>query len=616
MYKEVRMRRQLTLFSLLLIGLLGLQACGEASPVATSTPTAEPAAEATSTINLGPSSVQPAVLVVAPGTTVTWSNMDAVAHTLAASEKLFDPQPLSPGQNFSFTFDRPGRYDFACADKAHEMYGSILVQASSEQIAFGGKPVDVFFADTCGGCHSADRRGGTGPALMPGRLTESDDFYRQVIHDGRPETVMTPWGSTLSDEEIEALVAYIKSPINAAASEWEMEDIAASRSVLVPDDQLAEKPSHSGDLSNLMLITEREARSIAVVDGNSFKLLGHIAASYRAHGYAFDPTSDRWVYNVGRDGWLFKIDLYTLRAVTQVRVGFDSRGIAISDDGRWLIVGNYMPATAVILKADTLEPVKVIETRGADPEGNEVDSRVCIVSDVSAEMVGPYFVIALKDAGQMWRIDWSQPDFPIAKVEQVGHILHDGFLSPDNTRFYIASQTDNWMSVIDVPNWKLIAKISTGDKPHPGSGATWTWRGKTYGATVHAGEGKIAIWDLATDELVAEIPTGGPGLFIRTYEGDESYPYVWADSLFGEPSNRIYVIDKDRFEVVKVIDEGKRTLHPEFTADGKYVYVADWDDNKVRVYDAGTLERVAEIGDITTPSGLFNTHRRVEYMGH
>ena len=70
------------------------------------------------------------------------------------------------------------------------------------------------------------------------------------------------------------------------------------------------------------------------------------------------------------------------------------------------------------------------------------------------------------------------------------------------------------------------------------------------------------------------------------------------------------------FKVVKVIDEGKRTLHPEFTSDGKFVYIADWDANIVRVYDATTFEKVAEIEGITTPTGIFNSHRRSETLGH
>jgi len=72
----------------------------------------------------------------------------------------------------------------------------------------------------------------------------------------------------------------------------ELPQIAASRAVLVDEKTLPAKPTHSGNLDNLLLVTEREARKIAVIDGDTNKLLGHIEASYRAHGYTFDPTND------------------------------------------------------------------------------------------------------------------------------------------------------------------------------------------------------------------------------------------------------------------------------------------------------------------------------------
>ena len=57
--------------------------------------------------------------------------------------------------------------------------------------------------------------------------------------------------------------------------------------------------------------------------------------------------------------------------------------------------------------------------------------------------------------------------------------------------------------------------------------------------------------------------------------------------MFAKPANHIYVIDKNPpFKLVKVIEEGTQPLHPEFTADGKFVYVADWQENIVRVYNA------------------------------
>ncbi|MFQ6059001.1 MAG: cytochrome D1 domain-containing protein [Anaerolineae bacterium] len=67
---------------------------------------------------------------------------------------------------------------------------------------------------------------------------------------------------------------------------------------------------------------------------------------------------------------------------------------------------------------------------------------------------------------------------------------------------------------------------------------------------------------------------------------------------------------------MKVIEEGVQTLHPEFTADGKYVYVSDWQGNVVRVYDAYTFEKVAEVGGVTTPTGIFSVERRMETLGH
>ena len=594
---------------------LSLAACGGGQPTDTPAPGLDVSAVTKATVSIFDQAFQPHTLVVATGATVTWRNDDPVAHTVSSQGGWFDSGQLAAGETFVHQFDEPGNFQYHCDNHAG-MEGVVVVLPGGAvaPTLFDGQAVETAFRDSCSGCHGPNREGATGPALIPGRLTADDDFYFDVIKNGRPGTVMPAWGAAgMSDQEIWALVGYIRSEPQAGTVRWEMDQVAASHEVLIDEGTLPAEPTHDGNLDNLMLVTEREARSIAVFDGDTHRLLGHIEASYRAHGYAFDPTSDRWAYNVGRDGWLFRIDLYTLQAVTRVRVGLDSRGLAISDDGRYVIVGNYIPNSAVILDAATLEPLKVITTEGENPQGEFVASRVCITSDVSPDLVGPYFVLALKEAGQMWRIDYSQPDFPIDKLEGVGNILHDGFLSPDNRTFYIASQQDNWMAVVDVAKWELVTKIPTGETPHPGSGATWEANGKTYGATVHAGEGKITVWDLSNNQIVAEVETSGPGLFIRAHHDS---PYVWADTMFGSPPNRIYVLDEATFDVVKVIDEGIQTLHPEFTADGHFVYVSDWQGNVVRVYDAHTFEKVAEVGGVTTPTGIFNTSRRYETLGH
>lgn len=59
---------------------------------------------------------------------------------------------------------------------------------------------------------------------------------------------------------------------------------------------------------------------------------------------------------------------------------------------------------------------------------------------------------------------------------------------------------------------------------------------------------------------------------------------------------------------------GKKAVHPEFTRDGKYVYVGVWGGNKVYVYDAKTLEVVTTI-DAVTPTGISNVGLRTEEPG-
>ncbi|MBU1865502.1 MAG: c-type cytochrome [Actinobacteria bacterium] len=479
------------------------------------------------------------------------------------------------------------------------------------------RPVAEFFLDTCSGCHGADRRGATGPALLPERLSQPDEYYTGVISGGKPGTVMPSFASApydLSDEDIATLVGFIRSESGEGPPEWTLADMEASLTVLVDESTLPTAPTHGADLDNLMLITERETQSIAVVDGDRHELIGKIPASYRAHGYTFSPVDPRWAYNMGRDGWVFKIDLYGLQPVRKVRIGLDSRAIAMSDDGNYLIAGNYVPATLVMLDAHTLEPLKVWSTTTTGTDGEITESRVATILDVAPDLVGPYFVVALKEAGQVWRIDWSQPDFPVTATLEVGRILHDGFLSPDNRTFYLASQTDNWMAAIDVETMQVVERIETGDTPHPGSGAAWEYDGVTYGATVHAAEGKVTVWDLDTNTIVGTVPTAGAGLFLRAHHDS---PYVWADAVFAEEPHTITVFDKaPPFQLIGEITDGVRTLHPEFTADGKAVYVSDWDGHVVRVYDAVTLELIAEIDGIDNPTGIFNTSRRLETLGH
>ena len=72
------------------------------------------------------------------------------------------------------------------------------------------------YGSKCAACHGANRQGtpGFAPALTQDSLAKlSDTEIRNIISDGRPGTAMPPFKTSLSTEEIDALLQFIKSPL-------------------------------------------------------------------------------------------------------------------------------------------------------------------------------------------------------------------------------------------------------------------------------------------------------------------------------------------------------------------------------------------------------------------
>ena len=69
----------------------------------------------------------PAALTVHAGATVTWTNNDDEPHTVVSDAGLFRSGALDTGESFSFKFDRPGTYRYACSIHPR-MVGTIVVQ--------------------------------------------------------------------------------------------------------------------------------------------------------------------------------------------------------------------------------------------------------------------------------------------------------------------------------------------------------------------------------------------------------------------------------------------------------------------------------------------------------
>jgi plastocyanin len=91
-------------------------------------PLAAPAAT-TATVHIKDFKFVPAVVSVAPGTTVTFVNDDQEPHTVTATNHSFDSEGLDTNQKWSYTFAKAGTYAYFCEMHPY-MHGTVTVKAS------------------------------------------------------------------------------------------------------------------------------------------------------------------------------------------------------------------------------------------------------------------------------------------------------------------------------------------------------------------------------------------------------------------------------------------------------------------------------------------------------
>jgi amicyanin len=70
----------------------------------------------------------PAALTVKVGTTVAWTNKDAIAHTVHFMTGGISSSALNQNQQFTHTFTAPGTYGYICSIHPF-MHGSVTVTA-------------------------------------------------------------------------------------------------------------------------------------------------------------------------------------------------------------------------------------------------------------------------------------------------------------------------------------------------------------------------------------------------------------------------------------------------------------------------------------------------------
>ncbi len=476
---------------------------------------------------------------------------------------------------------------------------------------------EQLFAEHCAVCHGADRGGYIAPALNKDSLKRlATGQIVAKVKTGGVGTLMPPhptFFGKLSSKQVSKLAEFIKTTPKKRVR-WNLEDIRGSLQVYIPDEaSLPSLPIYSiGDMDDLMAVAGRgryaagDEAKVIFFDGQGNRKLGEIPTQYAPHIVDYHPKEERFAYVTTDAGYLFKIDLYSFRIVRRVRVGLNGASLAVSRDGRFLAAGSYVPNTAVILDATTLEPLKLFELKGVDPDGKMVESDSGVI--LSTPFLNA-FVMALEQSGQVWVVDLGKPDFPVKKIKNVGRHLHDAFLSPSGRYLAMASYDDNVIVAIDLKEMKVLKRMPAGRQPHVGSGAIIRVDGRTLGigtniGTPVTGEYFVTVFDMESFEVVKQIPVLGP---TESPAAHPKAPYIVVDIVgTSAKAAKIQFIDKRTLEVVKTITVGGHSHFPEYTARGDYLYVsAGYGGDKVVVYRSDTLKKIKSFS-VEVPAGIFS----------
>ncbi|MCB2125603.1 MAG: c-type cytochrome, partial [Rhodobacteraceae bacterium] len=504
----------------------------------------------------------------------------------------------------------------------HIVLSSLLATTPACAGSSGAAPSGAaLFTEHCASCHGEARLGGTGPALIPETLGRiKPEALQVVIAKGRVATQMAGFAETLSADEIAAVAAFIGEPL-AETPEWHEADIAATREINA-DYRPATAPVFTADPMNITLVVETGDHHVSVLDGDTFAVLDRFATPFAVHGGPKFSPDGRFVFIMSRDGWVQKYDIWSLAEVGRVRAGLNSRNIAMSHDGKWLAVANYLPNTLTILSTEDLSVARVIDVKGHDGTPSRV-SAVYQAPDRKS------FVLALKDVPEIWEVATDPDAGPFHEgfvhsfekgmeeslaAEQglfarrriaLAAPIDDFFFDPGYRNLIGTNREGDRGVVVNLDVGREIADLPLPGMPHLGSGISWMRDGRRVMATPHLKEGVLSVIDMKSWEVVETIQTDGPGFFLRSHDNS---PYVWADVFFGPHKDEMHVIDKQTLKIVKTLNPapGKTVAHTEFTRDGRYALVSVWEDEgAVIVYDAKTLEEVKRL-PMRKPSGKYN----------
>ena len=498
------------------------------------------------------------------------------------------------------------------------------------------------YFERCAGCHGVLRKGATGKALTPDITRErGTEYLKALITYGSPAG-MPNWGTSgeLSPEQVDIMARFLQQE-PPSPPEFGLDDMKATWKVLVAPEDRPKKPQHARNIENFFSVTLRDSGQVAIIDGDTKEIVSILKTGYAVHISRLS-ASGRYVYTIGRDAKVDMIDLWMdpPKIVAELKVGLEARSVETSKykgyEDKYAIAGAYWPPQYVIMDGDTLEPIKVVSTRGMTVDTQEYHPEPRVAAIVASHE-NPEFIVNVKETGHILLVNYSDIDNLTVTDIGAARFLHDGGWDRSKRYFLTAANQSDKIAVVDSRERELEALIDVDKIPHPGRGANID--DPEFGPVwITSALGNDKVTFLGTDpeghpenawKVVRVLHgQGGGSLFVKSHPTSKN---LWVDSPLNPEeaiSQSVAVFDIENldagYEVLPIAEWAdlgpgpKRVVQPEFNKAGDEVWFSVWsgqeEESAIVVVDDKTrkLKHVIKGPDVITPTGKFNVHNTVE----
>jgi nitrite reductase (NO-forming)/hydroxylamine reductase len=496
----------------------------------------------------------------------------------------------------------------------------------------------IYF-ERCAGCHGVLRKGATGKPLTTDITRKAGTDYLKVFIGYGSPAGMPNWGTSgdLTEAEIDMMARYLQHE-PPVPPEFGMAEMKNTWKVLIDPEKRPKKQMNKYNLDNIFSVTLRDTGQVAIIDGDSKDIINIVDTGYAVHISRFSTTG-RYLFVIGRDAKINLIDLWMKKPdnVAEIKIGLEARSVETSKykgyEDTYAIAGSYWPPQYVIMDGDTLEPLKIVSTRGYTVDTQEYHPEPRVAAIVASHE-HPEFIVNVKETGKILMVNYE--DIDNLKVTTIGaaRYLHDGGWDSTHRYFLTAANKSDKIAVVDSKEGKLAALVDVTKIPHPGRGANLV--DPKYGPVwVTSALGNENVTVIGTDpvkhkqhawKVVRTLKgQGGGSLFVKSHPKSSN---LWVDTTLNPDakiSQSVAVYDVNNldkgFEVLPIAEwagitgEGpKRVVQPEYNAAGDEVWFSVWsgkeEESAIVVVDDKTrkLKKVIKDKRLVTPTGKFNVY--------